>query len=95
MPTHLGFYGSHDSSICFSAAPNEFRIYEFERLLKKRYCNLNEERDATFIHAIAYVKTLIESEYGKQEYESLFFGQLPPERLQMVKDILQMVKGVL
>lgn len=87
MGKHISLYGSHDSSLCFSSSQNVFRIYEFERLLKKRYCNLNEESDATFIDAITYVKNLIEQEYGKQQYESLFYGQLPFERLQMVMNI--------
>ena len=80
MGKHISLYSSHDSSICFSPSPNEFRIYEFERLLKKRYCSLNEESDSTFIDAITFVKNQIESEYGQQEYDSLFYGQLSPER---------------
>lgn len=87
MGKHISLYSSHDSSLCFSSAPNEFRIYEFERLIKKRYCSLNEESDSTFIDSITYVKYHIESEYGEQQYESLFYGQLPPKRLQIVKDI--------
>lgn len=87
MGKYISLYGSHDSSLCFNPSPNEFRIYEFERFLKKRYCSLNEESDSTFIDAITYVKNLIDQEYGKQEYESLFYGQLSSERLQMVMNI--------
>lgn len=89
MSKALALYSSHDSSICFSPSAHEFRIYEIERFLKKRYCNLNDESDSTFVDVMQWVKKQIESEYGLQEYGSLFYGQLPRNRLQMVMNIFE------
>ncbi|MEK6879787.1 MAG: hypothetical protein AABY22_09280, partial [Nanoarchaeota archaeon] len=87
MKISISIYCSHDSSICVKVSENEFRIYEIERLLKKRYCSLNDESDSAFIDCVTMVKDLIEKEYGIKEYGSCFYGQTSPERLKILKNI--------
>ena len=83
---HISIYGSHDGSICFSPAANEFRIYEFERITGERYYNpgLNLK---DFRKNIETVKDLIEKEYGSQEYGSCYYSQLPAECMHILTEV--------
>ena len=85
-PLHpLSIYGSHDASICIKPLPNHYRVYEFERLLKKRNCRLNIEPD--FKQHLITVRDLIKAEYGIEDYGSCFYGQLNNDQLDILKEV--------
>lgn len=81
----LSIYGSHDSSICISPHPGDYRIYEFERLTGQRYCSIINNDD--FLKYILRVKELIRSEYGIVNYGSCFFAQVPDEKRDILKEV--------
>ncbi|HYE67498.1 MAG TPA: hypothetical protein VEA58_02740, partial [Anaerovoracaceae bacterium] len=85
MGIPLAIYGSHDSSVCITPSPGKFRIYEFERLLRKRNCAITKEPD--FREHMVYLRGLIETEYGFSSYGSCFFAQVPAEHRVILKEV--------
>lgn len=79
MAIHVSCYGSHDASICFCYETNKYRIYEIERIAKKRYADLKGE---DWLDLVKEVKRLFEAEYGAKEYASLFYGELSPVQVE-------------
>lgn len=75
MALHCSIYGSHDASICFCTEANKYRIYEIERIAKKRYADLKGD---DWLELVKEVKRIFEAEYGKKEYASLFYAELTP-----------------
>jgi len=88
---HLAIYGSHDSSVCFKANENEYRVYEIERLIGKRYCNLATEPDSVFTSVMHTIKQLIANDYGNIQYGSLYYAQISAERIQILIQIFDFV----
>jgi len=82
---YLSIYGSHDSAIAIRPREGEFRVYEFERLLGKRYCMIRSEPD--FAAHIRRVQRLIADEYGLTRFHKLLHNELPPDKLAIVADI--------
>ncbi len=77
----LSIYGSHDSSICIKPLPDTYRVYEFERLLKKR--NIEDN----FKEHLITVRDLIKAEYGIEDYGSCFYGQIEPHQLDILREV--------
>lgn len=82
---YLSIYGSHDSAIAIQPREGEFRVYEFERLLGKRYCMIRSEPD--FAAYIRRVQELIAGEYGLTRFHRLLHNELPPDKLAIVAGI--------
>lgn len=84
MAIHVAIYGSHDASICFCTETNKYRIYEIERIAKKRYADLKGD---DWYHVVGKVKSLFEAEYGEKRYASLFYAELTQEQVADLKEM--------
>ena len=84
----LGIHFSHDSSFAFSPYPGEYRLFELERLTKRRYYSIdfsqlqNEKYNPEEVEKIIFnFSNLVEKEYGKEalNIEKVFADQMYPE----------------
>lgn len=84
MGINVSLYSSHDASICFDGGVRDYRVIEFERILKQRYASIN---NAGFRDHILLAKELIDKEYGFPEFDSCYYGELKKDQLDILKDI--------
>lgn len=87
MPTSLAIYGSHDSSICINPSPGIYRIYELERLTKKRNFSLMSVDDSEFTNIMQSLHNHIRLEYGLVKYDICYFAQISSVRIKILKSI--------
>lgn len=78
MSKSISIYASHDSSICISTGPGEYKIFEFERLLKERYCRVNIRDD--FESTLVAIRDIIKEKYGIESFDKCYFGQFLAEK---------------
>jgi predicted NodU family carbamoyl transferase len=79
----LSIYGSHDSNVCIMPSQDEYRVYEFERFLKKRNFALNNEPD--FRENLIHLRDIIYKEYGTLEWSNCYYSQLSQGQLEELK----------
>lgn len=73
MSKSISIYASHDTSICVSTGPGQYKIYELERLLKERYCRINIRDD--FESVMRQMKEIIKKDTGIEKFDRCYFGQ--------------------
>lgn len=90
--SNISIYASHDSSICVSTGPGEYKIYEMERLLKERYCRINNRED--FKESLEMVKEIIKKDCGIDSFEKCYYGQFFAGKEVEQKGIFSNIFGV-
>ncbi len=88
----MSIYASHDASITINPSEGVYRIYEFERLLKERYCKINDH--PRFEEACQFILEDIKKEYGIEGFDKCYFGKIGSSTSIQEKKILYKVFGI-
>jgi len=88
----ISIYASHDASIAINPAPGIYRIFEFERLLKERYCKINDH--PKFEEACQFIFNEIKKEYHLNDFDICYFGRINSGNSINEKNILTKVFGI-
>jgi carbamoyltransferase len=74
----LSIYGAHDSSVTFIDKEGKFRVFEYERFVKKRYAAFtkkygsDEKSEVNRVNFIKYIKSMTHGEIDLILYNNLF-----------------------
>jgi carbamoyltransferase len=85
MSTPISIYASHDSSLCIKTGPNDYRIYELERLTGIRNFALNKSEN--FREILEQTRAIILKEYGELKFGSCFYAQLDEEQVEIFAEV--------
>lgn len=92
MSKAISIYASHDSSICVSPSPGEYRVYELERFLKERYCRVNTRED--FESILVQIREVIKNDCGIEKFDKCYFGQFLAKKVAVQQEMFSRVFGV-
>lgn len=81
----IAIYGSHDANVCVRTGPNEYRIYELERLTGKRYYSLSNDPDKT--NVLRKMRDFLRSEHGIKEYDCIYWEGCTDETIDAIRKI--------
>lgn len=87
MKNVISIYASHDASVCVMTSDGKFRVFEAERLLKKRFASLiaNESYKDTYDK----LKNMITKECGVDSFDTCYYLHLTEKHKLYLKEIFK------
>ena len=85
MKYPLSIYGSHDSNISVRTGPDEYRVYELERITGKRYYSLNA--DPNKYQVLQRMFNYIKEWHGIYSYDIVYYSECEAHTLEAIMNI--------